>query len=196
MVLMDPNQNYDQETPSLKSHIIEFIQTIAVFVAISLFIYYFAIQPHKVSGASMEPNFHDKDFILTDKITYQFSEPKHGDIIVFKNPDNESQDYIKRIIALPGDKIMVKNGHIYLNGNLKSEPYLNPNLLTKTGKFLSDGKEVSVGENELITLGDNRDNSWDSKDWGYVPKKNIIGKAFFRYWPPQSIGLIKTDKLL
>lgn len=193
---MDPNASYDQETPRLKSHIIEFIQTIAVFVAISLFIYYFAIQPHKVSGASMEPNFHDKDFILTDKVTYKFAEPKHGDIIVFKNPNNESQDFIKRIIALPGDRIMLKDGHIYINGNIVKEPYLNSNLTTKGGAFLSEGKEVTLNENELITLGDNRNNSYDSKDWGYLPMNNVIGKAFFRYWPLQRIGLIKTDKPL
>lgn len=190
---MDPNQSYDQEPPSLKSHIIEFIQTIAVFVAISLFIYYFAIQPHKVSGASMEPNFHDKDFILTDKVTYKFNEPKHGDIIVFKNPNNEAQDFIKRIIALPGDKIMLKEGHIYINGDLVKESYLDSNLVTRSGAFLSEGKEITVEENDLITLGDNRNNSYDSKDWGYLPMKNIIGKAFFRYWPLQRIGLIKTD---
>ncbi len=191
--LMDPD--YDQPQPSLKSHLIEFIQTLVVFLAIGSVIYLFAVQPHKVSGCSMCPNFHTGDYILTDKLTYRFSEPKRGDIIVFKNPRNEDQDFIKRIIGVPGDKVMLKNGRVYLNGQQLNEQYLEPNLTTNPGAFLTDLQEITVKEDNLIVFGDNRPGSSDSREWGYLPNSDLIGKAFFRYWPREVIGLIPRYSL-
>lgn len=190
---MDPIE--DHPAPSLKNHIIEFTQTLVVFLAIGSVIYLFAVQPHKVSGCSMCPNFHTGDYILTDKITYRFSEPKRGDIIVFKNPRDPAQDFIKRIIGVPGDKIKIKDGHVYLNGHIIKEPYLDPNLMTNPQAFLNDDEEVTVKNDNYIVFGDNRPGSSDSREWGLLPKENIIGKAFFRYWPKEVIGLIPHDSL-
>lgn len=176
---------------NLKEHIVDFIQTLVVFGAIMALIYLFIAQPHKVSGRSMVPTFADGDFIITDKITYKFRPPEKGDIIVLKNPRDESQDFIKRIMATPGDTIKVENKLVYLNGALLNESYLPPDTQTSAGSFLNEGNIVKAGENQYLVMGDNRDHSSDSREWGGITKEEIVGRAFFRYWPPQSFGLIR-----
>ncbi len=173
------------------AHIIDFIQTLVVFGAIFILIYLFIAQPHKVSGSSMVATFHDGDYIITQKISYKLGLPQRGDIVVFKNPRDESQDFIKRVIAVPGDTIMVSGAQVYLNGQLLNESYLPPSTPTFGRNFLNDGEEVKTGDNQYFIFGDNREHSSDSREWGPIPKEKIIGKAFFRYFPPQAFGIIK-----
>lgn len=183
----------DGETPQQKglhTHIIEFVQSLVVFLAIGSVIYLFAVQPHKVSGCSMCPNFHTGDLILTDKITYRFQPPKKGDVIVFKYPRDPSIDFIKRVLATPGDRVKVQQGKIFVNGQMLAEPYLEANLKTDPGSFLHEGQEFTVKEGHIIAMGDNRAGSSDSREWGEVPFNQIIGKAFLRYWPPNALGTI------
>lgn len=176
---------------NLSSNIIDFIQTLVVFGAIFVIIYLFIAQPHKVSGHSMIPTFHNGDYILTDKITYRLSAPKRGDIIVLKDPKDESQDFIKRIMALPEETIKIEDGSIYINGQLLEESYLPPNTITDDGDFLIESVQVKVGPNQYFVLGDNRGASSDSRSWGGITKEEIVGRVFFRYWPPQDFGLIR-----
>lgn len=176
---------------SISGHLVEFIETFVVIGAIFALIYLFIAQPHKVSGKSMFPTFDDGDFIFTDKISYRLGQIKHGDIIVLKNPRNEAQDFIKRIVALPGETIKIQNSIVYVNGKPLNENYLPPGNITRTGAFLKEGEEVKAGDNQYFVLGDNREHSSDSRAWGAVTKEEIIGKVFFRYWPPQTFGLIK-----
>ena len=138
----------------------------------------------------MQPNYPDGEFLLTDKITYRFNQPQRGDVIVFKAPINEEDDYIKRIIGLPGEKVSIIDGKVYINGNLLTEDYLSPSLYTAGGLFLPNNKEVVVPENHFFVMGDNRPYSSDSRSWGFVPRENIIGKAWFIYWPPQKAGIV------
>lgn len=177
---------------NLKEHIVDFIQTIVVFGAIMALIYLFVAQPHKVSGKSMVPTFADGDYIITDKITYRFRQPEKGDIIVLKNPRDQSQDFIKRIIALPGDTIKVEQIGVFVNGQLLDEPYLPSGTLTRSGGFLTEGGQIKAGPNQYFVFGDNRNHSSDSREWGGITKEEIVGRAFFRYWPPQSFGLIRS----
>src|SRR3989344_1537330 len=121
---------------NIGSHVIDFIQTLVVFGAIFALIYLFVAQPHKVSGNSMVPTFHNGDYILTDKLSYRLGEPKRGDIIVLKNPRDESQDFIKRIMALPGDSIKIENNQVFVNGGAVDEPYLPKTIITSQGSFL------------------------------------------------------------
>lgn len=192
---MDPNYYYPEEHKGffsrLSSHLIDFIQTLVVFGAIFALIYLFVSQPHKVSGNSMVPTFHNGDFILTDKLSYRFNPPKRGDVVVLKNPKDESQDFIKRIIALPGDSIEIRGDTVYLNGELLQEPYLPEDTTTPQGTFLQENEEVKAGENQYFVLGDNRNHSSDSRSWGGITKEEIVGKVFLRYWPPQAFGLFK-----
>lgn len=179
----------DRNPISFKEHIIDFFQTLVVFAAIGTAIYWLIAQPHKVSGSSMHPNFKDGDYIITDKLSYKFDEPKRGDIVVFKNPKDETVDFIKRIIGVPGDRIKVQNGKIYLNGGELNEPYIAQAIKTNPGSFLEEGVEVTVEDGHYITIGDNRPASSDSREWGFITKQEIIGKVFFRYWPAGELGL-------
>lgn len=177
---------------NLRDHLIDLLQTFVLFAAIFALIYWLAAQPHKVSGNSMYPTFHNNDYIITDKLSYRFSQPQRGDVIVLKNPQDESQDFIKRILALPKDTIKVEGKQVFINGQPVNEYYLPPATSTSSGAYLTEGTIVTVGPNEVLVLGDNRNHSSDSREWGPVPKKDIIGKVFLRYWPPQAFGLFKS----
>lgn len=197
---MEPQYNFNDDyspqepTASWGSHIVEFIQTLAVFAAIGAAVYYFVAQPHKVSGPSMHPTFKNGDYILTDKVTYRFSEPKLGDVVVFKNPRDESQDFIKRVMGTPGDKVKIQNRKVYVNDQLQKETYLDPKVETDPHAFMPENVEVTVEPGRYLVFGDNRLQSSDSREWGFITKSEIIGKVFFRYWPWESFGLFDHDQ--
>lgn len=193
---MDPSIPYNY-TPEQKgffenfgTYLIDFIETLVVFGAIFALIYLFVAQFHKVSGNSMFPTMHDGDYLITEKISYKLNQPKRGDIVVLQNPKDESQDFIKRIIALPGDTIKIENNRVFVNGGTQPETYFPPNTPTRSGNFLREAATVSMDPNQYFVIGDNRNHSSDSREWGPITKDEIVGKAFFRYWPPQSIGLL------
>jgi signal peptidase I len=168
----------------------EFVEAFVISASIFVVVYLFLMQPHQVKGASMLPNFKDKEYLLTDKITYKRSEPKYGDVIVFKAPVNENYDFIKRVIAVPGQTVMVKNGKVFVDGKQLEESYLGDNVMTNSGQFLLEGESYVVQAGEVIAFGDNRSHSSDSRDWGPVPEQNIVGRVFFRYWPANAVGVI------
>lgn len=180
---------------SIGIFILDFIETIVIALAFFVLIYFFIMQPHQVKGSSMYPNFHDNDYLLTEKVSYYLNEPERGDVVVFKSPINNEQDYIKRIIAVPKDIIKISQGKIYLNNQELKEPYLPNNTYTLPGSFLTENKEIEVPENSYIVIGDNRNHSSDSREWGFVKKENIIGRSFFRYWPVNKLGLIENVKI-
>lgn len=193
---MDPSTYNYGDAPQksffdkLGGYAVEFIETLVIFGAIFAFIYLFVAQFHKVQGNSMVPTFHTGDYLITDKVSYRFREPKLGEIVIVKNPRDESQDFIKRIIAVPGDTIEVANNRVILNGKVLEEKYLPAGRPTPAGAFLTAGNQIKVGNNQYFVLGDNREHSSDSREWGPVTKQEIIGRAFFRYFPPQVIGLL------
>ncbi|KKQ67141.1 MAG: Signal peptidase I [Candidatus Daviesbacteria bacterium GW2011_GWA2_38_24] len=184
------DQEVYETKSSIKEYLAEFIQTLAVCLVIGIIVYLFIAQPHKVSGISMFPNFHNNDYIITNKLLYRFSEPQRGDIIVLRNPKHNSEDFIKRIIGLSGERVKIQNGRVFINGQMLQESYLDKALLTPPGSFMQEGREVIVPNDSFLVLGDNRTASSDSREWGFVPKSDVIGKVFLRYWPQQSIGLI------
>lgn len=177
---------------NLKDHIIDLIQTLVILGAIFTVIYLFVAQPHKVSGNSMVPAFLSGDYIITDKLSYRLGQPKKGDVIVLKNPRDESQDFIKRIIARPGDTIKIEGGQVFVNDMALSESYLPADLKSSSGAFLQEGETVKAGPNQYFVLGDNRGHSSDSREWGAITRGEIVGRAFFRYWPLASFGFIKS----
>lgn len=184
------DQYYDHKSflNNLGGHFIDLVQTLVVVGAIVILTYVFAAQPHKVSGHSMVPTFQDADYIITDKVTQRLRKYEHQEVIVFHNPNNEKQDFIKRVIGVPGDKIKVENEQVYLNGKVLDEPYLPVGLTTPNDKFFTNGYEVTVKEGEYVVFGDNRHNSQDSRNWGPLPEREIVGKVFFRYWPLKTFG--------
>lgn len=166
----------------------DFLETSVVALSIFVVIYLFFVQPHEIKGNSMEPNFHNNEYILTDKISYKFGEAKRGDVVIFKAPMNQEVDYIKRVIGLPGDKIKVQKGYVYVNGKQIQEPYLKDLTTLLPGSSLQEGVEITIPENHLFCMGDNRPHSSDSREFGPVPYNLIIGKALFRYWPITDFG--------
>lgn len=174
----------------LSAFFLDIIEVVVFAVAIFLFVYLLILRPHKIKGSSMEPNFPDKEYLLTEKVTYYLEAPKRGDVIVFKPPISEEDEFIKRIIALPGETVSVMNGRLYINGKLLSESYLDSNLVTAGGNFLSEGEKVTVPNDEYFVAGDNRPHSSDSRTWGFVTKKRISGRAWLIYWPPKQAGFI------
>ena len=190
---MEPNIYYS-DTPQktffgrLGGYFVEFFETLVIFGAIFAFIYLFVAQFHKVQGNSMVSTFHTGDYLITEKVSYKLGSPKKGEIIVLKNPRDESQDFIKRIIAVPGDTIKIQNNTVYVNNKPLEEKYLPAGTLTRSGAFLTEGDTLKVADNQYFVLGDNREHSSDSREWGPVTKEEIIGRAFFRYFPLQTIG--------
>ena len=172
-------------------HIIyEFIEAFVISASVFVVVYLFLMQPHQVKGSSMFPTFTNEEYLLTDKVTYRTREPKYGDVIVFKAPINEAFDFIKRVIATPGQTVKVEGGKVYVDGQLLPETYLPAEYQTMSGEFLSEGEEYTVPENTVMAFGDNRGHSSDSRDWGPVPYKNIVGRVFFRYWPMNVMGVV------
>lgn len=172
---------------------IDIIQTLLLAAAVFLVIYVFLFRPFQVNGNSMYPNFYDREYVLTNIIALHFEDPKIGDVIVFKSPTDPEKDFIKRVIGIPGDTILIREGDVYINGELLDEKaYLSPSIETNPGAFIKENEEVVAKQDDFFVLGDNRSNSSDSREWGFVPKKSIIGKSFFIYWPPRSMGLIKN----
>ncbi len=167
----------------------EVAEVVLVAVVTVFIIRSFLVQPFLVSGASMEPNFGDKNYLLVDEISYRFRDPQRGEVIVFKYPNNPSTFYIKRIVGLPGEKVEIKQGGVYISSSGSSEKsalkenYLVPELKT------AGNAAVTLGQNDYFVLGDNRNYSYDSRSWGVLDKKYIVGLARLRLFPVTEIGI-------
>jgi signal peptidase I len=141
----------------------------------------------------MFPNFHDKEYVLTNLIVLRFQNPMLGDVVVFKAPPEPDKDYIKRVIGTPGDTIEVKNGQVFRNGKLLDESkYLNPTVKAYSGAFLKEGDTITVPQDEYFVMGDNRLYSSDSREWGFVTRNEIIGESLFVYWPFNRMRLVEN----
>jgi signal peptidase I len=180
---------------ALGKFLLEFIQSIVLALAVFVLFYLFVAQPNEVKGSSMFPNFKDKEYLLTEKITYQFGDPKRGDVVIFKAPPSEpcaadECEYIKRVIGVPGDKVMVKDGDVYVNGEMLTQNFLPEKVYTSPGDYMEEGIEKEVPAGEYLCFGDNRPNSRDGREFGPIKRDTIIGKALLKYWPLNSVGLI------
>lgn len=174
--------------------LLSFIWEIAKIVIIALIIVvpirYFLFQPFFVKGQSMEPNFENGDYLIVDEISYRFGEPQRGEVVVFKYPNDPSQRYIKRIIALPEEKIEIKEGQVIIY-NLEGKKVLGESDYLSS-VFTSGTVSLTLDEDEYYVLGDNRSSSADSRRWGPLPRENIVGRVFIRAWPLASLGKIKV----
>jgi signal peptidase I len=168
-----------------------FLREILITIVIALLIFLAAratIQTYVVVMTSMEPNFHEGQRLVVNKVVYTFDEPERGDVVIFKAPDRQQEDFIKRIIAIPGDTVEVKNGAVYLNGIELDEPYIeSPPSYTMA--------KLEVPVNNYFVLGDNRNHSNDSHHGWLLPRENIIGKAWLSTWPPDNWGVVPNYNL-
>ena len=159
----------------------EVVETVVLTVLL-FFVISSAVQNYFVDGVSMEPNLHNTERILVDKWSYLFHPPARGDIIVFAAPPNPSEDYVKRIIALPGDVITISNTTVIVDGDTLNETYISPARQGNPFAY-KHITNVIVPQDDYFVLGDNRAESSDSRDWGFVPRNNIVGRAVLVYWP-------------
>jgi signal peptidase I len=154
-------------------------------VVIALLIHAFLAQATRVYGTSMEPNFHTNERLVVEKISYRFHGPRRDDVIVLKDPSGGSDPLIKRVVGLPGERITIADGRVYVDGVALDEQYLHQATLQ------GNGRSWLVPPFEVFVMGDNRGASRDSRSFGTVPINTVIGRAIFRYWPPGEIGFVR-----
>ncbi|MDD2554519.1 MAG: signal peptidase I [Desulfotomaculaceae bacterium] len=176
---MDQNEAPAQKKPSFFK---EILQSLLVAAVLAFLIHTFIMQNFRIPSGSMEPTLQIQDYIFASKLSYRLDEPKRGDIVVFKYPKDTSRYFVKRLIAVGGETVALKGGELYVDGQSVPEDYL------PQGLSFPDYGPVTVPEGNYFMLGDNRNNSRDSRDWGFVPRNLIVGKEIFIYWPPDRIG--------
>lgn len=173
----------EAETPAQKKD--TFFDSLVVAVVIAMIIKGLLLQTYTIPSESMVGTLLKGDFILLNRLAYVFSEPERGDVVVFEYPLEPSKDFIKRIVAAPGDRVMLKDKELYINGEKQNEPYKQtnglmpmPDTITPKDNFA----EFTLPAGKYFMMGDNRDNSYDSRFWGFVDESRIKGKALIIYW--------------
>jgi signal peptidase I len=178
-----------EKSPSVGSFLWELARIVVIAFVIMIGFRFFVAEPFIVSGSSMVPNYHNREYLVINKMSYRLHEPQRGDVIVFRYPKDTSQYFIKRILGLPGEKVKVENGKVYIynsehpEGSALTEPYLS-------NQDITFGKDelVTLGTDEFYVLGDNRLASSDSRVWGILPRHDIIGTAWLRVFPLNEFG--------
>lgn len=183
LIATPPEELLPAKRPWILRFLIEAIETVVLAVVLFLIINTVSARI-RVDGNSMEPNLHSGNFIIVNKLAYRFGDIHRGDVIVFPSPNGNGEDLIKRVIGLPGDRIAVVDGQVYVNGQLLSEPYLT--VSPSGGNYQS-----AIPRDALYVMGDNRNNSSDSRSWGVLSVENVLGKAVFVYWPFSDFGLLE-----
>ena len=179
-----------QETEEKRSGFMRFVIDIieTLVLSIILFAAINAVSARiRVDGASMEPTLQSGEFVIVNKMAYMLGKPSIGDVIVFHFPRDPEQEYIKRIIGLPGDRVEIEDGQVYVNGQVLNEDYVAASPVYENA--------WDVPSDSLFVLGDNRNNSSDSHNWGSVPLDYVIGKATFIYWPPTEWGTVSQSQI-
>ncbi|MDI6782635.1 MAG: signal peptidase I [bacterium] len=158
-----------------KSFIREWLEVIVVAFVLALIVQTYAVKPFKIPSGSMENTLQVGDMIFVNRFLYFFNSPQRGDVVVFKYPENPKQDFVKRLVGLSGDTVAISDGKVLINGTALDEPYIKETPFDNFGP-------VIVPRDAYLMLGDNRNNSRDSRYWGFLPKGMIKGKAFLIYW--------------
>ena len=177
---------------SISQFILSFLETVVIALVISVVLYLFIMTPHEVVGNSMHPTYKNGEYLMANKITYRIGDPQRGDVIIFKFSD--TQDFIKRVIGLPGDTVMLKDGQMYINGTqLDESKYLNSSIYTNGGSFLTEGESIVVPDGEYFVCGDNRPHSSDSREFGPINQSEIKGKAWIVYFPFSEFRIVTHE---
>jgi len=177
---------------SIGKFIFSFIETVVVALVISVVLYLFIMTPHEVVGRSMDPSYEDGEYLMANKILYEFSKPKRGDVIIFKY--SETQDFIKRVIGLPGETVGLQDGRIYIEGEVLDESaYLNDAIYTNGSDSLHEGETITLEEDEYFVCGDNRPHSSDSRTFGPITINRIKAKAWLVYFPFSNLRIASHE---
>ena len=186
---------YSPVMAKLKDFLAELMEMVIISLLIIVPIRFFIIQPFFVKGQSMEPNFRENDYLIIDEISFRFRKPQRGEVVVLRSPQQDGQYYIKRIVGLPHETIEIKDGLVKVysdtnpSGEILSEPYLN------SGEITEGNLRIALEQNDYFVLGDNRKFSYDSRRWGILERQDIIGRAWVRLWPPQSVNVFAVPEI-
>lgn len=167
----------------------ELVETVVLSLIIFLLIRQ-VVQNYRIENHSMEPNFYEGQFVLVNKLAYRLGTPTRGDVVVFHNPRNTNEDYIKRIIGIPGDTVEVREQTVFVNGLALPEDF--PHNAMPPGEIIGP---IIVGENQLFVMGDNRPNSSDSRVFGPIEQDLVVGQAWLRIWPLTEFGIVQHEDL-
>lgn len=176
------------------SSVLEVVEIAAIAIAAVFLIRSFLVQPFLVSGASMSPNFEDGNYLLVDELTYRVREPARGEVAVFHYPNDESTYFIKRIVGLPGERVIIRDGKVFIITPLRPEGRELPETYLPDGVTTAGVYDAKLGEDEYFLLGDNRSYSFDSRSWGPLKKDEIVGVARLRLWPLKNITLFAAPQ--
>lgn len=189
---VNPQRKATEFIGSIGKAIYSLIETILVALVLAIVLYLFIMTPHEVVGNSMHPTYKNGEFLMANKITYRISAPKRGDVIIFKFSD--TQDFIKRVIGIPGDEVMIKDGKIYINGSMLDESnYLSSSVITNGGEYLHEGQTITIEDGKYFVCGDNRTNSSDSRVFGPIEEEAIKGKAWIVYFPFSEFRIVQHE---
>lgn len=189
---LQPKEAKESPKSALRQYIIEVLKVIPLALAIVLPVRYFLIQPFKVVGASMQPNFYNQDYLIIDELHYRFEDPQRGEIIVFHPPNNPSQDYIKRVIGLPGETVIVSQGVVTIQNSAHPQGFVLDESSYIAGVYTPGETHVTLKANEYFVMGDNRSVSLDSRSFGPMPRANLVGRVWIRGWPIEKSGSIQA----
>lgn len=167
----------------LKIFLVELLESAILSLIIILPIRFFIIQPFFVKGESMEPNFYENDYLIIDEISFKLREPQRGEVVVLRSPFEKNYFFIKRIIALPGETISVKNGEVKVFNEIYPEGLILDETYLKLEEITEGNLEIKVGSDQYFVMGDNRKYSYDSRRWGLLEEKDLIGRVWLRLWP-------------
>lgn len=173
---------------------LSFIQSVVITILLAFLLRVFVVQPFVVDGSSMEPNFHNGQYIIIDKISYRFRDVKRGEVVVLHPPVAQTDNYIKRVIGLPGETVSVQSGDVYINGTKLEEGYLGS--MEHTTNEFNTNQPITLGEDEYFVMGDNREHSSDSRDWGKLDKSAIEGRTWFIVFPLSDFSFIREPQYL
>lgn len=195
---------------STKNSLVELVSIVAIALGLALLIQAFLVKPFRIPSQSMEPTLDVGQRVLVDRVRFHFRDPHRGDVVVFKPPhgadvsacgkqpdpaspcavptkERSDTNFIKRVVAVPGDRLSVKRGRVYINGQLRDPWKIRPD---DSCGICNLPKPITIPRDHYFMMGDNRGESADSREWGPVPRDWIIGKAFATYWPPKRIGTL------
>jgi signal peptidase I len=180
---------------SFPSFILELVKIVLVALAIVIPIRFFVLQPFTVKGASMEPNFHDNEYLIIDEISYRLHQPKRGDVVVLHNPSLLSEFFIKRVIGLPGERIVVADGKVSVFDSTGKGGVLNESAYLPAGRTTFGDIDITLGSDEVYLMGDNRPASLDSRSFGPIKLNDLVGRTAIRAWPITKAAVFATPSI-
>ncbi|MBW6441990.1 signal peptidase I [Patescibacteria group bacterium] len=179
---------------STRDVIESYFQVIIIFILVFIITYFFVGQLYEVTGDSMTPSYQNGEQLIAEKISIKLSNLQRGDVIIFRSPLDKNRLLVKRLIGFPGDKLQIMDGSVYINGEMLNEKYLSETTITEGKRILEENFEYKIPADSYVVMGDNREQSTDSREWGYIKTEYMIGRAILVYYPLKNLRFVESIK--